>query len=364
MAPMIRSSIVGLMGLLVVLSGSLPASIASAEEAAAWTLQQTSGQVHVARSGFTPVSLTVGDHLKAGDWIETGPSGRAVLSRGEESIVVAPNSRIGLPAEAAPGLDTRILQSLGTILLNVKKRARQHFEVKTPYLAAVVKGTSFTVSVQDGRGVVHVVEGLVEVTAAATNESLLIRPGQTVIVADGQGPRIEGDRRDPAGEHRDSASAGDVVIEHALGATAVDAVKTTGGLIGRVENSAALETWLGFAVADISLSSNADLGGSGSTSLGLSGGLEAGGVSANLSLGAGLGGIDLGTSLNAGTGGLDLGASLNVGTGGLDLGASVSVGTGTLDIGASLGTGVGAVTAPAAPSSGGLGGLLNGTNGN
>lgn len=170
MANLIRSSLAGLLGLLVALSGLLPTSAALADELRAWTLQQTSGQVHVAKSGFTPVSLTIGDQLAAGDWIETGSNGRAVLTRGEESIVVAPNSRIGLPAEPPSGLETQILQNLGTILLNVKKKARQHFEVRTPYLAAVVKGTSFTVSVQRDRGVVHVVDGLVEVTAVASNE--------------------------------------------------------------------------------------------------------------------------------------------------------------------------------------------------
>ena len=35
----------------------------------------------------------------------------------------------------------------GSILLDVEKRNVQHFEVETPYLAAVVKGTQFRVTV-------------------------------------------------------------------------------------------------------------------------------------------------------------------------------------------------------------------------
>ncbi len=71
----------------------------------------------------------MGDTFSGGDWIETGPDGRAIVRRGDESIVVAPNSRIGLPRDNTGSFATRILQTLGTILLTVEKKASQHFEV-------------------------------------------------------------------------------------------------------------------------------------------------------------------------------------------------------------------------------------------
>ncbi len=54
---------------------------------------------------------------------------------------------VGLPAENREGLSTTIVQQAGSILLEVEKRNVRHFEVETPYLAAVVKGTQFRVSV-------------------------------------------------------------------------------------------------------------------------------------------------------------------------------------------------------------------------
>lgn len=152
---------------------------AAAGSARSWVLETQSGQVQLVKTGISPIALTPGDAFGGGDWIETGPDGRAVLRRGEETIVVAPNSRIGLPKDKTGPFATRILHTLGTILLTVEKKAKQHFEVQTPYLTAVVKGTTFTVGIQNGRSVVHVVEGLVQVKNLASGRSTLVRPGQT-----------------------------------------------------------------------------------------------------------------------------------------------------------------------------------------
>ena len=57
---------------------------------------------------------------------------------------------VGLPAEKKEGLSTTIMQQAGSILLEVEKRNVKHFEVETPYLAAVVKGTQFRVTVNAG----------------------------------------------------------------------------------------------------------------------------------------------------------------------------------------------------------------------
>ncbi|HMP61514.1 MAG TPA: FecR domain-containing protein, partial [Phenylobacterium sp.] len=60
---------------------------------------------------------------------------------------------------------TRIVQDLGSILFQVDKQARPHFRVETSLLAAVVKGTTFTVSISAVSDTVHVAEGLVAVQA-------------------------------------------------------------------------------------------------------------------------------------------------------------------------------------------------------
>ena len=229
---------------------------ALAADAPAWKLQESAGDVRLVKSGISPIALTAGDVFGGGDWIETGPSGRAVLVRGEERIVVAPNSRIGLPTENTGPFTTRILQTLGTILLTVEKKANQHFEVETPYLAAVVKGTTFTVGIQGKRAVVHVVEGLVEVRDLASGQRNMVRPGQTGAVLSGSGsgvsvqggnrgadsaPALPSETAGPSVNHAASGSRaqstlnGAVVIREALGPVKVDLSNTTGGLMREVK---------------------------------------------------------------------------------------------------------------------------------
>src|ERR1700686_4948842 len=139
------------------------ASSALAAEDGIWRVGKSSGEVWMTTSGARQASLTQEELLKPGDTIRTGHNGRVLLVRGEETILVSPNSVIGLPTEKKDGLSTTILQQAGSILLEVEKRNVKHFEVETPYLAAVVKGTRFSVSVNAGSTSVDVLRGQVEV---------------------------------------------------------------------------------------------------------------------------------------------------------------------------------------------------------
>jgi hypothetical protein len=116
--------------------------------------------------------------LKPGDTIRTGRNGRVLLVRGEETILLAPNSVIGLPAEKKEGLSTTIVQQAGSILLEVEKRNVKHFEVETPYLAAVVKGTQFSVTVNPASTSVEVRRGQVEVSDFKSGQIAQVMPGQ------------------------------------------------------------------------------------------------------------------------------------------------------------------------------------------
>ena len=264
-ASSIRQAIIAALAATVLVAASLLLSgPALAEDKPSWVLAEQSGQVHLVKAGISPIALTPGDVFSGGDWIQTGPDGRAVLRRGEETIVVAPNSRIGLPRENTGPFATRILQTLGTILLKVEKRAKQHFEVQTPYLTAVVKGTTFTVGIQGQRAVVHVVEGLVEVENLASGRRGLVRPGQTGSVlrngpgevqvddAGAPGAAPASTAPAPAAASTQSAAAssggaaslapaslssdrgtgaGTVTIKQTLGTTSLDLAKSTNGLI-------------------------------------------------------------------------------------------------------------------------------------
>jgi hypothetical protein len=116
--------------------------------------------------------------LKPGDSIRTGQNGRVLLVRGEETILISPNSVVGLPAEKKDGLQTTILQQAGSILLEVEKQNVKHFEVETPYLAAVVKGTQFRVTVNAAGTSVEVNRGQVEVSDFKSGQIAQVMPGQ------------------------------------------------------------------------------------------------------------------------------------------------------------------------------------------
>lgn len=158
------------------------ASGAFAADDGVWSVSKSSGEVWLATSGAQPVSLNQDGTLKPGDTIRTGRNGRVLLVRGEETILISPNSVVGLPAEKKEGLSTTIIQQAGSILLEVEKRNVKHFEVETPYLAAVVKGTQFSVTVGAGSTKVGVVRGQVEVSDFKTGQIAQVMPGQSATV--------------------------------------------------------------------------------------------------------------------------------------------------------------------------------------
>lgn len=151
---------------------------ASAADDGIWSVRKSSGEVWLATSGAQQVSLNQEETLKPGDTIRTGRNGRVLLVRGEETISISPNSVVGVPADKKEGLSTTIIQQAGSILLEVEKRNVKHFEVETPYLAAVVKGTHFSVTVGAGSTKVGVLRGQVEVSDFKTGQIAQVMPGQ------------------------------------------------------------------------------------------------------------------------------------------------------------------------------------------
>lgn len=158
------------------------ASGAFAADDGVWSVSKSSGEVWLATVGAQQVSLTSEGTLKPGDTIRTGRNGRVLLVRGEETVLISPNSVVGLPAEKKDGLSTTIVQQAGSILLEVEKRNVKHFEVETPYLAAVVKGTQFSVTVGAGSTKVGVLRGQVEVSDFKTGQIAQVMPGQAATV--------------------------------------------------------------------------------------------------------------------------------------------------------------------------------------
>jgi hypothetical protein len=143
-----------------------------------WTVGRSSGEVWLSGTGTQPASLKQEELLKPGDTVRTGRTGRVLLQRGDETILISPNSVVGIPASKTDGMATTIVQQAGSILLEVEKRNVKHFEVETPYLAAVVKGTQFRVTVGATTTSVDVVRGQVEVADFRTGQIAQVMPGQ------------------------------------------------------------------------------------------------------------------------------------------------------------------------------------------
>ncbi|WP_229003642.1 FecR family protein [Roseibium aggregatum] len=124
--------------------------------------------------------------LHKGHTIATRKGARAVLQRGKDSITVGPNTEFALSQFRSNDSQTTLLQRKGTIDVDVETRGRPFFRVETPYLAAVVKGTRFSVTVTGNESRVSVQRGVVGVQDLASGQQSDLRAGQTVQSAPGR----------------------------------------------------------------------------------------------------------------------------------------------------------------------------------
>jgi FecR protein len=170
--------------LLTVLTAALLGAGSNAHAQEVWRISKSSGEVSIMTQGLQPVALTAGMTVQPGSSIRTGQNGRVLLMRGSETILVSANSAISFPKSSRPnGLSTTILQQAGSILLEVEKRAINHFEVETPHLSAVVKGTRFHVTMNGNETKVGVFRGQVEVTDFMSGQHALVNAGQNATVS-------------------------------------------------------------------------------------------------------------------------------------------------------------------------------------
>lgn len=172
----------------LVLAAHIAMPALAGEPGASWQVAKASGDVWVSTGGTQQAALTNATPVSPGQTVRTGANGMALLTRGAESMLVSPNSVIEIPTENRDGMSTTIFEKAGSVLLDVEKRNVQHFEVVTPYLAAVVKGTHFSVSVDGAGSQVQVLRGQVDVSDFHTGEQVLLLPSQQASVA-GSGDR-------------------------------------------------------------------------------------------------------------------------------------------------------------------------------
>jgi hypothetical protein len=96
-------------------------------------------------------------------------------------VTLGSNTTIRIRDDAETGYTT-VLQDFGRVEVDAEARRVKHFEVQTPYLAAVVKGTHFVVTSGSDGASVEVERGAVAVLSVATERSTTIGVGQTATV--------------------------------------------------------------------------------------------------------------------------------------------------------------------------------------
>lgn len=210
----VASILMGIMTALLLSMGARPIAAADpAAAAGAWLAEDVRGTVLVRASGEAPTSwqpLRAATPIAGQSEIATGSDGIAILHNGVDQIRLTPNSRLVLPPEQDEGLMTIIEQSLGKIFFNIGSRPDRSFEVDSPYLVVLVKGTKFAVTATYLGDSVTVTEGTVEVRTAdgADSPGTLIGPGQTASVRAGGSSVSVGSRSGTGGNDSGHGTGG------------------------------------------------------------------------------------------------------------------------------------------------------------
>lgn len=154
-----------------------------------WTISAVDGAAMVIIDEVEQYAASRGYPVPAGTTIVTGDDGMVVLVRRGDSITVFPNSEVTIPEDPA-GDRLGVLQSFGELLFRMETRESRNFEVRTPFLAATVKGTVFTVVVESTRATVSVSEGMVRVTPARGGRSDVVHAGNRAAVTAANANRV------------------------------------------------------------------------------------------------------------------------------------------------------------------------------
>lgn len=321
--------------------------------AAEWTVASRTGEVRVqtARLALDAAELAPGVTLLAPFTVHTGSDGELVISRGEDTLTIGPGSRIEIPEPPETGdAVTRVRQSLGSVLYQIQHRAKALFEVHTPYLVSVVKGTTFNVLSSADTTTVALIEGLLQIRTPDGQADIFLNAGQAAIRSRGERDiTVEDQRRVSApvagpvriadGRSRTSSVPADAARDVLAGLPhGADAGPTIDGGTLSIEGFATDPAILQVSGAGLDLGNGISLG---ETSLALSG-AAIGDASLLPALDIGetqidIGGVSIDGSLNSGIVLDDTSISL----GGAAIGATaltpaVDLGGITVDLGASV----------------------------
>lgn len=167
-----------LLSLAILIATSLSAA------AADWVVSKVNQPAHYSTNNQTWHDLSIGAAIPTQSWIRTGERGMLLLGRDAESILLKPGTLVRIEAEFDGRAGTSLSQRSGAILLDIETRDEPHTRVRTPFLAAVVKGTKFEVRVGKWDAELDVQRGVVEVTHIRRGERIELGAGQSARVGE------------------------------------------------------------------------------------------------------------------------------------------------------------------------------------
>jgi hypothetical protein len=151
-----------------------------------WTADKLRGQVlQLIDNQWQP--LNRGMVVPDSRVVRTLAWGRVTFVRGNETVEIGPNTQIQIYDERGRKPFTTVKEYFGSVSVEAEVEQVQHFAVQTPYLAAVVKGTRFTVNSDDMGAVVSVQRGHVMVASYEDGSRETISVGQSARVGASDG---------------------------------------------------------------------------------------------------------------------------------------------------------------------------------
>src|SRR4051794_24836876 len=147
-----------------------------------WTANKLRGRVlQLVDQQWQP--LQRGDIVPDGHVVRTLGGAQVQLTRGEETVDVGSDTQIQIFDKPTSGKPfTTVKQYFGTIAVEAEVEKVQHFAVQTPSLAAVVKGTKFTVKSGTNGASVSVQRGHVAVEDKHDKSHVTLSVGQQAVV--------------------------------------------------------------------------------------------------------------------------------------------------------------------------------------
>lgn len=162
----------------LVAAAALSLALAGAALADDWTADKARGGVFQLVDG-TWQPLPRGGVIPDTRIVRTASNGHLTLTRGLETVELGPSTQISIFDKGGKMPFTTVTQFTGTVAIEAEVRNVKHFAVETPYLAAVVKGTRFTVTSDDHSSSVTVRRGHVAVEDTHNHDQIMLSVGQS-----------------------------------------------------------------------------------------------------------------------------------------------------------------------------------------